>query len=180
VFTTQEKQVNLDTYAIRNDVEIATRTTDIPFSYRDTAPEYRFPIRVGGYNYEAAGERISRNLYSAVGYSRARIQAAAGWVADNSAEVLSRARADGFCVIGTSGVSIAAAAIAVGMNAPVLMARKDSDGDHHGRDLETMGGAAEYYAQMWRRVVFLDDLIATGNTLFSRKRDRRLWRDAVL
>lgn len=116
---------------------------------------------------EPQGIYIRRNLYSAVGYSRKILRARAAWVAKYASQVLSDCRADGFVVIGTSGVSMAGAALAAGLEAPILMVRKEDDTSNHGSRMETMGADTDQWCVRWNRVVFLDDFISSGSTLQS-------------
>ena len=116
---------------------------------------------------EPQGTNISRNGYSAVGYPRNILRARAAWVAKYAAQVLSDCQADGFAVIGTSGVSMAGAALVAGLKAPILMVRKEDDISNHGSQMETMGADEDQWYVRWKRVVFLDDFIASGNTLQS-------------
>lgn len=107
---------------------------------------------------------VTRNCYSAVGYSHEQMESAAQWVARHGRRVLKEAMADAFVVTGTSGVVMAGAVLALA-DMPMLMVRKDQDTHNHGSRYEMMGalGQGEWSTTV-SRVVLLDDLIATGAT----------------
>lgn len=65
---------------------------------------------------------------------------------------------DSIAVSGTSGL-VVGAPLAVLLNKPLVVVRKDNDGSHNGESVMVEGNA-----DMGKRVLFLDDFVGTGKT----------------